>query len=104
MTSKYREREFGPDWFRETFIQIFEERVEQNWWRKDAACLGKDPGLWHALPTEHAKQREAIAICASCPVRVECGEANLSQRVGIWGGAGENKRRKIRRERQKVAA
>jgi len=95
---------FGPDWFRESFVQIFEERVAQNWWRKDAACLGMDPNLWHARAGETDKHKEAAAVCARCPVRAECGEANLSQRVGIWGGAGENKRRQLRRARAQAAA
>jgi WhiB family redox-sensing transcriptional regulator len=56
----------------------------------------------HAL--EQAEQ--AKAVCASCPVRVQCLDWALAtgQDAGIWGGTTEDDRRTLRRARQRRTA
>lgn len=58
----------------------------QPWWWVRAACRGHDPELWshvrswRSLPdpdgtrrlTLHASEARALAICATCPVAVDC--------------------------------
>ena len=59
---------------------------ETDAWYKDAACLGTATGLWYT--TEAEAQREALAICATCPVIDECLNATRAEetQVGqVWG-------------------
>lgn len=57
-------------------------------WREFARCA--DPEVDTALffPVRGASQKEAKAICARCPVQVECDDyADRSNSTyGIWGG------------------
>ncbi|MFO7701064.1 MAG: WhiB family transcriptional regulator, partial [Acidimicrobiia bacterium] len=41
----------------------------------------------------------ALAVCAACPVRVEClGHAlATNERFGVWGGTTEKERRSLAR-------
>ena len=45
-----------------------------------------------------ARERRAKAVCASCPVRVECLEHAIAvdERYGIWGGLTQDERRLLR--------
>ena len=47
------------------------------------ASPGADPDAWF----DPAREREAVAVCASCPVRAECDEwaTRTRQRWGVWG-------------------
>jgi WhiB family redox-sensing transcriptional regulator len=76
-------------------------------WQLDAACRGEDSALFFA-PNYFEKREEkdgrevrAKAICARCPVRVECLEYALEIREthGIWGGLNEFERRQLLRHR-----
>jgi WhiB family redox-sensing transcriptional regulator len=42
---------------------------------------------------------EATAVCAGCPVRLECLQFALesNQEFGVWGGYAEDERRDLRR-------
>lgn len=55
-------------------------------WHADAACAGQGPDLWFSV--ERDEQRQAIAICAGCPVSAEClADARASgDSHGIRGG------------------
>ena len=68
-------------------------------WRDRAACVGADPDLFFP-PEEGGKgqARKAKAICAGCPVRVECLDHALrhGEHWGIWGGVPERDRRQPR--------
>ncbi len=78
-------------------------------WRKAAECLHYDPELFHPLSERgavaEAQIAEAKAVCAVCPVRVEClahalgiNEAKRGYPVqGIWGGTSESERRGLTR-------
>lgn len=66
-------------------------------WQDKAACKGKEPDLW--FPDGNASTREAKAVCAECPVRVECLAYAIETRTdtGIWGGLTEAERRGVLR-------
>ena len=71
-------------------------------WRRHAACRGCDVELFFPVGVTGpaVEQIEAAkVICGECPVRVECLEFALltNQGAGVWGGATEEERRKLRR-------
>ena len=80
-------------------------------WFASAACRGMDPDEFHPGPNEPARRRHSLAICngaeatltdpevPACPVRAECLDHALAANyeAGIWGGATERERRRIRR-------
>jgi WhiB family redox-sensing transcriptional regulator len=72
-------------------------------WRQKGACRGLDPAIFYPAADDDAGQ--AKAICAGCPVRVQCLEHALTNREhdGIWGGATERERRRLLRQRRKTA-
>lgn len=74
--------------------------LEQEPWKADAACADTAPELF--FPHRGESHRNALAVCDSCPVGVECGEYALSRGInhGVWGGMSERERRKIRRQRK----
>lgn len=73
-------------------------------WRDDAACREADVELFFAHGEE--SQREALAMCEACPVRDACLEHALTARepYGIWGGTGEQERKRMIRRRRSAAA
>ena len=76
-------------------------------WQWRAACRGEDANLFfppnhvEEKPERDARERHAKAICAICPVRIECLEYAIRIREphGIWGGLNELERRVLIRER-----
>jgi len=87
---------------------VASERWEYGWqWR--AACRGEDASLFFApshfetRDEKRTRERRAKAICASCPVRVECREYAVRTREahGIWGGLNELERRHLIRQQQR---
>jgi WhiB family redox-sensing transcriptional regulator len=77
-------------------------------WRAHAACAGEPTHLFFPddKRIERAFMAEARAICATCPVLVECQEYALSFNTndlqGIWGGMSERQRRIEKNRRQRV--
>lgn len=67
----------------------------------DAACRGKDPGLFFGPDgerhgrTQARREAQARAVCKGCPVRVACLRWALDNNVpfGVWGGLTEMQRR-----------
>ncbi len=55
-----------------------------------------DPEIFFPERGEILHYMEAILICEGCPVRSECLEANIGERVGIWGGTTGRERKRIR--------
>jgi WhiB family redox-sensing transcriptional regulator len=51
------------------------------------------------------RERQAKAICARCPVRIECLEyaVRIREPHGIWGGLNELERRILLRERERAS-
>ncbi|HXW44538.1 MAG TPA: WhiB family transcriptional regulator [Streptosporangiaceae bacterium] len=74
-----------------------------SWWDL-AACQRVDPELF--FPVSHTgpaqlQEARAKAVCAQCVVRTECLDYAMAthQVHGVWGGLGENERRKLRASR-----
>jgi WhiB family redox-sensing transcriptional regulator len=65
-------------------------------WRRLAACHGVDLDVF--FPERGETAGPARQVCAACPVREQCLEYALSNRIthGIWGGLTERERRPLR--------
>lgn len=72
-------------------------------WMLKGACRGLDPDFFH--PRRGQATEPAKAICNRCPVQSDCLEYALGNflKIGVWGGASERERRRIRRERRTAA-
>lgn len=68
------------------------------------SCANVDPEVF--FPDDRGDGGRAKAICATCPVRVDCAEFAISQPnlSGIWGGTSYKERARIRRQRAKELA
>jgi WhiB family redox-sensing transcriptional regulator len=86
----------------------------QTWewgWQWRAACRGEDTALFFApsdtevRDVKLTRERKAKAICASCPVRIDCLEyaIRIKEGHGIWGGLNELERRLLIRERERAS-
>ena len=73
--------------------------MSANDWRQQANCLDTPVDLFFPTLGDNGTAAAAKKICAACPVRAECLNANLHETVGIWGGMSEEERRKERRRR-----
>lgn len=84
-------------------------------WAKHAACKDQDPEMFFpyrhpgmSSPAEEAAYwgdiQQAKETCERCPVRQECLDWALSkpERAGIWGGATEEERHRLRRARART--
>lgn len=74
--------------------------MERHKWRAHAACRGIDPATFFPTSADAAGLKYALSICAACPVKAECLEANLWEQDGIWGGTSAKERTRIRVERE----
>lgn len=89
---------------------------DQQLWRAQSACEGKDPNLWFPSATQDEfvsgkRTRretsrlygEARQICLACPVRIECLDYALRkpEEHGMWGGLTASERSIVRRTRRK---
>lgn len=66
-------------------------------WYEDAACQGRSTSIW--FPGRGEAAPIAMRICAICIVQVECLQYALDNNIhhGIWGGASERARLRMRR-------
>lgn len=72
-------------------------------WQQRGLCRDTDaavffpPSSFEHKPEREAREAKAKAICAECPVRVECLEWALAVREphGVWGGCSEWDRKQI---------
>jgi len=66
-------------------------------WMLRGACRGEDPELFFPISSAGpalAQVSSAKAVCARCPVRVNClTYALITQPEGIWGGTTREERR-----------
>lgn len=69
-------------------------------WTLRAKCRGRQDDLF----PEGADQKRARAVCAGCPVRLECLCEALDNRIewGVWGGMTERERRQLLRQRPDI--
>lgn len=72
-------------------------------WRKMGACLGAPSSIFYPDSDNDDSALRAKQICAGCRVRVKCLEYALEHREknGVWGGATERERRRLRRQRSR---
>lgn len=71
-------------------------------WQDQAACAGVDLKIF--FPTRGRSSGEAKAVCAGCPVRVECLDEALADPEldhGVRGGLSARERTRLRRDRAK---
>lgn len=77
-------------------------------WTEHALCRGADPDLF--FPTRHSDSDSegaaAKAVCAECPVAVDCLEYALAnnEKYGIWGGMTVRERASFLRKRRRQRA
>ena len=93
--------------------RVFQENlwnatVPEREWIEDAACRGAPVDLFYQDGKRgDSAHPEAVAMCASCPVRSEClaDALKLSGSVDLWGyrgGTTPSGRRAIRQERRRI--
>lgn len=88
----------------------FDRQYQLAWpdgqdWQLRARCGGRG-AEFHDLSTAPQRER-AVAICADCPVRLECLEHALEspwEPTGIWGGEIQSVVSKRWRERHPYAS
>jgi WhiB family redox-sensing transcriptional regulator len=78
-------------------------------WRQEASCLTRDPELFFPVGNTGGALRQinrAKAICAECPVRVQCLRWAVDSGVdhGVWGGWSEDERRSLKRRTSRSRA
>ena len=86
-----------------TDISRLPRPVSDHWeWQLRGSCRGVDPSLFFHPEGERGPRRSnreaaAKAICATCPVLVQCRTAALAARepYGVWGGLSEHEREEI---------
>ena len=59
-----------------------EWHVQRHQWRDHAACIGKPTRWFYAAERWRELNELALAICAGCPVRLECLEDAIAFEVG----------------------
>lgn len=80
-------------------------------WQQHGLCRVMDADVFFPPPHfEHKPEREARearakAVCARCPVRVECLDWALRTREphGVWGGRSESERRRMLSEERQAS-
>ncbi len=72
-------------------------------WQHRGRCREVDvdvffpPSHFEHKPEREAREARAKAVCAQCPVKVECLDWALAVREphGVWGGCSESERKQI---------
>lgn len=74
-------------------------------WMELANCRGMDPNLFHPGKGGNDLADAAKQVCARCQVRDECLAYALDNNFaqGVWGGTSDRDRRRLRRNRERVA-
>ena len=69
-------------------------------WMLSARCRQLPPGTF--FPSDGIGVEVAQRECQQCPVRLECLEYALENRIdhGVWGGTSERQRRRILKKRK----
>lgn len=76
-------------------------------WQMKGSCRGLDSAAFfhpegERGPRREARERAAKAICAQCPVIVQCAAHALKVRepYGVWGGLTEDEREALNPRKQ----
>lgn len=79
------------------------DEVELEWMR-EGHCRHYPPSAF--FPSDGVGVDIARSICAECPVKAECLEYALVQRIdhGVWGGCSERERRRLLKQRRTTPA
>ncbi len=69
-------------------------------WMLEGDCRNHSPEVF--FPTDGVGVIVAQRICRVCPVREDCLEYALEERIdhGVWGGASERERRRLLKARR----
>ena len=72
-------------------------------WMGRAKCRDLHPSLF--FPSDGVGVEVAQRVCEGCGVRGPCLEYALANHIdhGVWGGASERERRRIARQRRRIA-
>jgi WhiB family redox-sensing transcriptional regulator len=72
-------------------------------WMARGNCAHEAPSTF--FPSDGVGVEVARRICATCPVKDECLEHALVNRIdhGVWGGCSERERRRILKRRRMAA-
>lgn len=83
----------------------FPEPIPAGAWIEMAACRGEDHSRWFPGQGDNITYRAAVEVCIGCPVRQDCLDYAVVNRVpcGIWGGLGERRRRALTRVTARAA-
>lgn len=81
-----------------SLVELLEARIDQNYWRRDAACRNQPSWIFFPARGDHVTLAAAKKICGTCLVREECLQANLQERDGVYGGLSGRERRLLRSE------
>lgn len=80
-----------------SLLELLDARPD---WHDHAACADDDVPLDLFFPGRGESTAPARAVCADCPVRLECRSYAVELAdapVGIWGGTSARERRPLRR-------
>lgn len=80
--------------------------MSSNWdtsWMARGRCADMPPATF--FPSDGVGVEVARRICVTCPVKEQCLEHALVNRIehGVWGGASERERRRILKRRRLAA-
>lgn len=72
-------------------------------WMADGECRNHAPETF--FPSDGVGVDRARKICATCAVKDHCLEYALAEEIehGVWGGASERERRRIKKRRRTEA-
>lgn len=75
---------------------------ELKWWDL-GACRGLDASVFY--PEDDEGAAIAKSVCDGCGVKTSCLEHALAvrEKAGVWGGATERDRRRMIRQRRRLA-
>ena len=76
------------------------ETATEHAWMAKGLCTNVPPSTF--FPSDGAGVELARKICFDCPVRSDCLEHALLNRIdhGVWGGCSERERRRILKRRR----
>lgn len=90
-------------------MSLAEDTLEAPQWQEEAACRPIGNAVFFGDDGEselerQAREHQAKAICATCPVLEPCLEFALetNQKYGVWGGLNDKERASLKRRRARA--